>query len=217
MQYVYFVCPYIKCRNLRFLTLINSRIPSSLINAPTEKFQKGTIFWAAISSQRLIPATAPINLTEWLRQQPPNSKGPRMYLTGELYGKFVEEQVAPAVQTAFETTHLQPIYQDDQDSKQRTAFAITTIDSLFDERVNSEDGDAKFADVWPIERVRGAIKEKIRGKQFKKEDELEKKIVKQWKTFTAIKCKEMIEKIPSRLRKIIDKGCLRLVPSSPSL
>ena len=42
------------------------------------------LFWGAISSQRLIPATAPINLTEWLRQQPPNSKGLRMYLTGEL-------------------------------------------------------------------------------------------------------------------------------------
>ena len=76
-----------------------------------------------------------------------------MYLTGELYGKFVEEQVAPAVQTAFETTHLQLIYQDDQDSKQRTAFAMTTIDSLFDERISPEDDDAKFADDWPIERV----------------------------------------------------------------
>ena len=113
--------------------------------------------------------------------------------------------MAPAVQTAFETTQLQPIYQDDQDSKQRTAFAITTIDSLFDERINPEDGDAKFADVWPIERVWGSIKEKIRGKQFKNEDELEKEIVKQWKAFTVIKCKEMIEKIPSRLRQIIDK------------
>ena len=61
--------------------------------------------------------------------------------------------MAPAVQTAFETTHLQPIYQDDQDRKQRTAFAMTAIESLCDERISSEDGDAKFADVWPIERV----------------------------------------------------------------
>ena len=82
---------------------------------------------------------------------------------------------------------------------------MTTIDSLFDERISPEDGDAKFADVWPIERVWPAIKEKIRGKQFKSENKLEKKIVKQWKTFTVIKCKEMIEKIPSRLRQIIDK------------
>ena len=38
---------------------------------------------------------------------------------------------------------------------------MTTIDSLFDERVSPEDADAKFANVWPIERVWGAIKEKI--------------------------------------------------------
>ncbi|CAF3480899.1 unnamed protein product [Rotaria sp. Silwood1] len=154
-------------------------IPSSLINAPTEKFQKGIIFWGAISSQGLIPATAPINLTEWLRQQPSNGKGPRMYLTGELYGKFVAEKVAPAIQRAFENTHLQPIFQDDQDSKQRTSFAMTTIESFFDERISPEDGDAKFADVWPIERVWGAIKEKIRGKQFKNEAQRKKEIVKQ--------------------------------------
>ncbi|CAF0857474.1 unnamed protein product [Rotaria sp. Silwood1] len=180
-------------------------IPSSLINAPTEKFQKGIIFWGAISSQGLIPATAPINLTEWLRQQPSNGKGPRMYLTGELYGKFVAEKVAPAIQRAFENTHLQPIFQDDQDSKQRTSFAMTTIESFFDERISPEDDDAKFADVWPIERVWGAIKEKIRGKQFKNEAQRKKEIVKQWKNFTAIKCKEMIKKIPNRLRQIIDQ------------
>ena len=78
--------------------------------------------------------------------------------------KFVEEQMTPAVQTAFETTHLQPIYQDDHDSKQRIAFAMTTIDSLFDERIRPENGDRKFADVWPIERMWSVIKEKIRGK-----------------------------------------------------
>jgi hypothetical protein len=44
-------------------------IPPSLIHAPTDKFQKGIIFWGAISCNGLIPAGAPINFTKWLHQK----------------------------------------------------------------------------------------------------------------------------------------------------
>jgi hypothetical protein len=99
-----------------------------------------------------------------------------------------------------------PIFQDDQDSKHRTAVAMNTIETIFDERIAPEDGDAKYADVWPIENVWGAMKEKIRGELFESEAELEKQVAQQWKTFTATKCKQMMEKIPSRLQQVIDQG-----------
>jgi hypothetical protein len=44
-------------------------IPPSLIHATTDKFQKGIIFWGAISCNGLIPAGAPINFTKWLHQK----------------------------------------------------------------------------------------------------------------------------------------------------
>ena len=44
-------------------------IPSSLINAPTDKFKKGIIFWGGITSNGLIPADVPINLTKWLNEK----------------------------------------------------------------------------------------------------------------------------------------------------
>ncbi len=44
-------------------------IKADLINAQTDKFQKGVILWGAISSQGLIPSRGPINITKWLEQQ----------------------------------------------------------------------------------------------------------------------------------------------------
>ena len=41
-------------------------IPPSLKHTPTDKFQKGIVFWGTISSNGLIPADAPVNFTKWL-------------------------------------------------------------------------------------------------------------------------------------------------------
>lgn len=65
-------------------------VPSVLINALTDKFRKGIIFWGGISSYGLIPAHAPINFTDWLHQQPTEKE--KKYLTGDLYAKFVIEK-----------------------------------------------------------------------------------------------------------------------------
>ena len=66
-------------------------------------------------------------------------------------------------------------------------------DSLFDERIEPKIGDAKLADMWPIENVWGTIKEKLRGQQFDNESKLEKKVLQQWKMFTPEKCRHMME------------------------
>jgi hypothetical protein len=52
------------------------------------------------------------------------------------------------------------IFQDDQNSKHRTKNAMNLIYDRFEERIETNDGDAKFADIWPIENVWGILKEK---------------------------------------------------------
>ncbi len=42
----------------------------------------------------------------------------------------------------------------------------------FEERIEPNDGDAKFADVWPIENIWEIMKGKIRGKRFENLDPL---------------------------------------------
>ncbi|CAF3139983.1 unnamed protein product [Rotaria sp. Silwood2] len=181
-------------------------IPPPLLNASTDKFKKGIIFWGAISSRGLIPAEGPVNLTKWLhQQQQQKKKDRRKYLTSDLYAKFLQQKSAPAIKLKFKNTNLVPIFQDDQDNKHRTNIIMNTVDTSFDERIDPEVGDAKFADVWPIETVWGAIKEKLREETFENELQLEKRVVKEWKTFTVTKCQQMMEKIPSQLKLVIDQ------------
>ncbi|CAF1194561.1 unnamed protein product [Rotaria sordida] len=158
-------------------------IEPDLIHAKTDKFQKGIVFWGAVSAQGLIPLQAPMNVTKWLEQQRTlcNDKRKRKYLTNKVYAKFLQEKAAPAIKAVFRKTKLDPIFQDDQDRKQRTTLVRKTVDQLFSERIKPVDGDTKFADVWRIENVWGALKEKIRGKVFATSIETEKETEKEWK------------------------------------
>ncbi|CAF4580342.1 unnamed protein product [Rotaria sp. Silwood1] len=141
------------------------------------------IFWGAISSQGLIPSRAPINVTQWLEQQrtPCDDKRKRVYLTSQLYAKFLTEKAAPAIKTVFRKCRLNPIFHDDQDQKQRTILVRDTVAALFSERIEPADGNAKFADVWRIENVWGALKEKLRGKATRTSNERE--AIQLWKHF----------------------------------
>jgi hypothetical protein len=138
-------------------------IKADLINAQVDKFQKGVIFWGAISSRGLIPSRGPINITQWLEQQhiSSNDKRKRLYLTNQLYARFLKEKAVPAIKTVFRKSKLSPIFHDDQDQKQRTKLVRDTVAQLFKERMTPLVGDAKFADVWRIENVWGALKERI--------------------------------------------------------
>ncbi|CAF3557640.1 unnamed protein product [Rotaria sp. Silwood1] len=166
--------------------------------------------WAreAISSQGLIPSRAPINVTQWLEQQrtPCDDKRKRVYLTSQLYAKFLTEKAAPAIKTVFRKCRLNPIFHDDQDQKQRTILVRDTVAALFSERIEPADGNAKFADVWRIENVWGALKEKLRGKVFATVLELEKEVEKEWRNFSKEKCEKMMDQIPYRLQLIIDNN-----------
>jgi len=77
-----------------------------------------------MSAQDLILLRAPINVTKWLEQQHASGddKRKRIYLTNELYAKFLKEKAAPAIKNAFRESKLNPIFHDDQDRKQRTTL-----------------------------------------------------------------------------------------------
>ncbi|CAF4681983.1 unnamed protein product, partial [Rotaria sp. Silwood2] len=88
----------------------------------------------------------PINFTEWLRGQRQNDTRKRMYMTGELYARFLREEAIPAINEVVQNLD-EAIFQDDQGSKHRTQVAMDVVYDLFEERIEPNDGDDKFADV----------------------------------------------------------------------
>jgi hypothetical protein len=102
-------------------------MPANLREAPKVKYPSGFMFRGAISTKGLIPHDGPLGFTE-------------------LYARFLREEVIPAINEVFQNVD-EVIFQDDQDSKQRTQTAMDVIYDSFEDRVEPNDGDAKFADV----------------------------------------------------------------------
>ncbi|CAF1468633.1 unnamed protein product, partial [Rotaria sp. Silwood1] len=98
------------------------------------------------------------------------------------------------------------ISQDEADSKQRTKIVLRTVDKLFNNRILPEEGDAKFADIWPTENIWGILKEKVQGEQFSSFERLKKRLNEEWKKITFDDCKKLIDKIPNRLGEVIKNG-----------
>ena len=124
-------------------------------------------------------------------------------MTGELYSLFLRERCISAVKNVVGNDLDHAIWQDDQDKKHRMENPMNVIKEFFVERIEPEDGDAKLADVYPIESIWGILKEKVRGKQFKNEKSLIQCINKEWRLITPSKCETMIDNIPKRLWKVI--------------
>ncbi|CAF3310887.1 unnamed protein product [Rotaria sp. Silwood2] len=182
----------------------SSEISPNLRNASISKYPVGVMFWGAICTKGLIPQDGPINFTQWLRDQRPKNNSKRFYMTGELYAKFLDEEAIPAIAEVVEDLD-EFIFQDDQDSKHRTKVAMNVIADHFEERIEPDDGDAKFADVWPIENVWGMLKEKTRAQTFDNLDSLVDFISLEWQKITPEQCEAMIDKIPKRLAQVIQR------------
>ncbi|CAF1650194.1 unnamed protein product, partial [Didymodactylos carnosus] len=123
----------------------SSEISADLRAASRSKYPAGIMFWGGICTKGLIPQNGPVNFTQWLRDQRSNNNPKRLYMTGELYARFLDEGV-PAIAEVVEDSN-EFIFQDDQDSKHRTKVAMDVIYDRFEERIEPNDGDAKFADV----------------------------------------------------------------------
>ncbi|CAF1347339.1 unnamed protein product [Rotaria sordida] len=124
-------------------------------------------------------------------------------MNARLYAEFIKEIAHPEIQKVCGKDF---IFQDDADSKQRTKIVLQTVDKLFNDRILPEEGDAKFADVWPIENIWGILKEKVQGEQFSSFEQLKMRLNKEWKKITCDDCKKLIDKIPKRLGEVIKNG-----------
>ncbi|CAF5094446.1 unnamed protein product, partial [Rotaria sp. Silwood1] len=68
-----------------------------------------------------------------------------------------------------------------------------------------KDCAAKLADVWLIENVWDILKEKLRGREYSDIAELKNDIKKEWKKTIVSLCERIIDKIPVRLKLVIDQ------------
>ncbi|CAF1447184.1 unnamed protein product [Didymodactylos carnosus] len=156
----------------------SSEIPADLRNASISKYPAGIMCWGGICTKRLIPQDGPINFTQWLQDQRSNNSPKRLYMTGELYARFLDEEGVPAIAEAVEDL----------------------------KRFEPNDEDAKFSDVWPIESVWGIPKEKTQAQTFDNLDSLADFINLEWCKITPEQCEAMIDKIPKRLVRGVSFG-----------
>ncbi|CAF1211122.1 unnamed protein product, partial [Didymodactylos carnosus] len=189
----------------------SSEIPADLREALVVKFPSGVMLWGAISSKGLMPQSCPINFTQLLRDQLPLDKRKRIYMAGDLYAKFLREEAIPTINEVVKNLS-EVIFQDDQDSKHRTKVAMDVVSDHFEERIEPNDGDTKFADVWPIENIWGILKEKTRGKKFQNLDLLVDFINSEWRKISPDQCEADQVHFTALLREtsFLDKNCLHL-------
>ena len=182
-------------------------IPYELRTIQKQKFQKSVMLWGGISYNGLFPKESPIFVDEWLQlnRSQGGDRRKKIYFTGDKYAKFIQTIVAD--EAAKELGDLRNvIFQDDQDRKQRMQVVLNTVKRVFINRIEPKDCDAKLADVWPIENVWGALKEHLRGREYNNIEQLKSDIKKEWKKFSVLLCQEMMDKIPARLKLVIDQG-----------
>ncbi|CAF1520927.1 unnamed protein product [Rotaria sordida] len=85
-------------------------------------------------------------------------------------------------------------------------MALNTVKHVFINRIEPKDCAAKLADVWSIENIWGMLEEKLRGHEYSDIAQLKNDIKKEWKKICVSLCQRMIDKIPARLKLVIDQG-----------
>ncbi|CAF1084756.1 unnamed protein product [Rotaria sordida] len=168
---------------------------------PKEKFQKSVMLWDGISYQGLFPKESPIFLDEWLESI--RSKGDdhhkKMYFTGERYAKFIRTIVAEKAAEEFSVLR-NVIFQDDQDRKQRMQVSLDAVKHVFTNRIGPRNCATKLSDVW------GALKEKLRGREYNNIEQLKNDIKKERNKFSVLLCQKIMDNIPARLKSVINQG-----------
>ena len=171
-----------------------------------QKSNKSVMLWGGITSEGLIPKDKPIFFKdEFLKDYCKKIKKLKITLDNVGYAKFIESMVIPILHKDLKEDLTKYYWQDDNDSKHRTAHVLATIDKLFHHRIRKDKLGPKMADILPIEHVWGVTHEKLLGKKFESKEKLKHEITVIWKTFTPKVCNEMMMKIPRGLQLIIEK------------
>ena len=78
---------------------------------------------------------------------------------------------------------------------------MDVVNDFCEGRIKSNDDDAKFADVCPIEIIWELMKEKTRGKKFENLDSLVDFVNSEWQKIIPQQCEAMIDNMSKHLQK----------------
>ena len=174
-------------------------IPSELLYAPEERFERGFMLWGGLTSKGLIPA-APLFLDEFLDEYEWR-KGETKTMNGSRYIDLLRNVAIPAIEPLFPNDDY--IFQDDTSRIHRTPAVIKFVEENIPERIDVNDQAAKMDDVWPIENLWSIIRQELNKYQFDSLDDVKEKIIDIWENFSEEKCMKMIKSIPKRLKAIV--------------
>ena len=175
-----------------------------MLDYPQEKYEDSFMIWGGVSWKGLIPANAPIFVTdlkeEWRALGNPPTKG----VTGDMYAHMITSYVVPEVERVY---GRRAIWQDDPATIHRSKAALLAC-SAFPARIPHENQAPKMADIWPIENVWSIVKDRVKAREPKNKEQLKNTIKRVWKEIDSDKnlCKKLISSIPDRLGAVIDVG-----------
>jgi hypothetical protein len=179
-------------------------IPIELQTIGQEKFSPGVMLFSGISSRGLIPRNSPIFVDEWLKSECRKINKKRLTMDRFLYIKLIEEELKPHIDVLYNDVNI--IWQDDNDPKHRSYYALDKIHEMFYERIEPEEQASKMSDIWPIGNIWGYIREKLEEEEFANVSLLKERIVTIWNTITPTMCSKWINSIPRRLQALIKKN-----------
>eukprot|EP01083_Nonionella_stella_P177977 627282_1 len=169
------------------------------------KYGKGVMLWGAITAKGLIPRDEPVYFREWLKNECRKIGKPKNTLDNTLYAQFIRNDVKEACERDLDGDLSDWIWQDDTDSKHRTKKVLADVDTVFENRIDAVRQSPKLADIWPIENIWGAIKEKLGHEEFDSIEELKEQINTIWRSFDENVCGRMMNSIPLRMKACIAK------------
>jgi hypothetical protein len=83
---------------------------------------------------------------------------------------------------------------------------LDAVKDVFMNQIEPINCTAKLGDIWPIENVWGVLKEKLREREYSDIEQLKNDIKKEWNKFSIPLRLRRIDKIPARLKLLIDRG-----------
>jgi hypothetical protein len=178
-----------------------------LLESPEEKYSVGEMIWGGVSYRGLIPASAPVFVSDLCNKYSPKPTT----VNGSMYADLVKEEAKAAVD------HLYPekdsIWQDDGASIHRCEEALEAVQESFHERVCPIMQAPKCADLWPVENLWSIIKAEVAKESVTNQEELKMAITKIWRQVNNNKdlCKQLILSLPRRCQAVINKDGRQIV------
>ena len=169
-----------------------------LLEHTQEKFSIGEMIFGAVTVKGLIPAQAPVFVSDLLEQWDPKPRS----VTGAVYADMIETIIGPEVKAVLPQGAL---WQDDPATIHRAKVSLETVEKTFPHRVPHDIQGKKMADVWPIENVWAIVKDQVKVADPETKQQLKTAIIRAWKKVHEDKdlCRRLISSIPRRLQAVI--------------